>query len=580
MAGFIPKDFIQDLVARADIQAVVDQRVPLKKAGRNYQACCPFHSEKTPSFTVAPDKQFYHCFGCQAHGNAIDFIMAFEGLEFPDAVEVLASEMGLDVPRERRSPQAQARAATSESDFELMQSVARFYETQLRTHAQRHAVIDYLKNRGITGQVAKEYGLGFAPESWHAVLNQFGQTKQKQEQLLALKIIHQGESGKRFDFFRNRIMFPIRDRRGRVVGFGGRVLEGDGPKYLNSPETRLFRKGHELYGFYEMKQRERTLSQVIIVEGYMDVVALAQYDIHHAVATLGTAATKDQLALLFRQSPQIICCFDGDQAGRDAAWRVVENALSLLKDQHDLRFLFLPEGEDPDSIVRKEGQAGFLKRLEQAEPFRQYFYNHLSQTLDLSQDAGKGALINQAQTLINQIPSVFYQNILLEELAYRLGRDISQLDAFIQVETPKNKQFLKVETQNYTPVERAIGLLIQHPKLGRLVPVNLLLEKLKLPKAQLFVTLHKQANEAEQTTAQLLERWRATENYDELVQLALWDHQIMPDSLEQEFSDTYLYLIDRYLEQRYETLSRLPPEQLTKERLRELDKLIRTLKRR
>lgn len=578
MAGLIPKDFIQDLVARADIHSIVDARVRLKKAGRNYQACCPFHSEKSPSFTVAPDKQFYHCFGCGAHGNAIDFIMEYDGLEFPDAVEVLAAELGLEVPREKGKGGPSRDRAEIEDDFEVMEKVTQFFMQQLRTHEKSAQVIEYLKNRGLTGETAKAFGIGYAPSEWDSVLKMFGSNAKAEQQLLALKLVNENDRGRRFDFFRDRLMFPIRDRRGRVVGFGGRVLDNEqGPKYLNSPETRLFHKGRELYGFYEMKQHYKQLEQVIIVEGYMDVVALAQHGVRNAVASLGTAATPDQLQLLFRQAPHVVCCFDGDRAGREAAWRALENALPLLRDGHDLRFLFLPEGDDPDSIVRTEGQEGFLKRIEQATSLRNYFFEHLSATIDLTQDAGKGALIAAAKPLIERMHSEFYRDLMLEELARRLGRDVAQLEQMIAKPTVKMPVADTAEKRG-TPIERAMGLLVQHPQLGKIVPVNNALETLKMEGAKIFVALHRQTYSNELNTAQLLEGWRGTRYEEGLRNLAQWNHQILDEHLEQEFKDTYMFLIDRYLEQRYEELRALPSEQLTNERLREIDQIIRALK--
>lgn len=577
MTGLIPKDFIQDLVARADIHSVVDARVRLKKAGRNYQACCPFHSEKSPSFTVAPDKQFYHCFGCGAHGNAIDFVMEYDGLSFPDAIEVLAAELGLEVPRSQG--RGSGRAQTDiEADFSLMEQVTQFYRQQLREHKNSAQVIDYLKQRGLTGEIAKTFSIGYAPDEWDTVLKKFGGAGKAAARLLALKLISENDRGRRFDFFRDRLMFPIRDRRGRVVGFGGRVLSNEqGPKYLNSPETRLFHKGRELYGFYEMRQHHRQLEQVLIVEGYMDVVALAQHGIRNVVASLGTAATSEQLQLLLRQAPQIICCFDGDRAGRDAAWRALENALPLLRDGQDLRFLFLPDGEDPDSIVRREGQQGFMQRIEQATSLRQYFFEHLATNVDLTQDAGKAALVAAAKPLIEQMQSEFFRDLMLEELARRLGRDVAQLDQLIA--KPSVKMPPQTQTKKRSaPIERAIGLLLQHPALGQLVPVNNALEQLKTSGIKVFLALHRQTAQQQLTTAQVLEGWRGTRHEGYLRELAQWDHQVLTEHLEQEFKDTYLFLIDRYLEQRYEELKALPPAELTTERLRELEQILRALK--
>lgn len=580
MAGFIPKDFIQDLVARADVVSVVDSRVRLKKAGKNYQACCPFHNEKSPSFSVAPDKQFYHCFGCGAHGNALDFIMEFDGLEFPDAVEELASMLGLEVPREQRPGNKPARdRAEIEDDFELMERCARFFSQQLRDNPNRERVINYLKGRGLSGEVVRDFGIGYAPEQWDAILREFGKSPDRQKQLLALKMITENDRGKRFDFFRDRIMFPIRDRRGRVVGFGGRVLDSGEPKYLNSPETRLFHKGRELYGFFEMKQKHRDLDRVVIVEGYMDVVALAQFGVTNAVAALGTAATSDHLQLLFRQAKQIICCFDGDRAGRDAAWRALENALPLLRDGTDLQFLFLPDGEDPDTIVRAEGAEGFNQRLDQAMAFREYFYDHLTEQVDLRTDAGKAELVGQAKQLIAKVASEFYRDLLTESLAHRLGRTVGEIERLIPAAEQSASRKDAPKRDKVTPVSRAIGLLVQHPRLGQLVPVHEELTGLALPGMKVFMELHRQTAERTLTSAQVLENWRGSKFENRLRELASWDHQVQEENLEDEFSETYRYLIDRYLEQRYEELKALPTAELTRERLQELNELLRLMKR-
>ncbi|CUS48293.1 MAG: DNA primase DnaG [Idiomarinaceae bacterium HL-53] len=577
MAGLIPRDFIQDLIARADIVSVVDSRVRLKKAGKNYQACCPFHGEKTPSFTVAPDKQFYHCFGCGVHGNAIDFIMEYEGLEFPDAVEALASDMGLEVPREKGTGQSRDRAEI-EDDFALMEKATQFFEQQLRKHPNSQRVIDYLRGRGLTGEIVKQFGIGYAPEGWDGLLKALGGNSKRESQLLALKLITENDRGKRFDFFRDRIMFPIRDRRGRVVGFGGRVLDNEqGPKYLNSPETRLFHKGRELYGFYEMKQHSKQLEQVVIVEGYMDVVALAQHGVYNAVAALGTAATPDHLQLLFRQTQQVVCCFDGDRAGRDAAWRALENALPLLRDGHDLRFLFLPDGDDPDSLVRREGAEGFASKLAQARSFKDYFFDHLSADVDLSSDAGKASLLAKVRPLLNTMQSDFYRELLHEELAKRIGRSTAQLEALEKGTKPNRAN--TDSRQKLSPVERAMGLLVQYPHLGRLVKVNNTLEKLKMEGAKVFIALHRQTHTAELNTASVLEGWRGTKYEAQLRELAQWQHQVDEANIEKEFKETYVFLIDRYLEQRYEELRLLPEEELTRERKLELVQLLQVIKR-
>lgn len=549
MAGLIPKSFIQDLIERADVVEVVDSRVPLKKAGKNYQACCPFHHEKTPSFTVAPDKQFYHCFGCGEHGNALDFLMKFDGLEFPEAVEELAHMLGLEVPRETSSnPAADARKRAQEaSDYEQMERAAKFFTHQLRHHQNSSQVIDYLKGRGISGETVKQFQIGYAPDGWDGLLKALGTDQRSRQQLIDLKLINRNDQGRHYDFFRDRLMFPIRDRRGRVVGFGGRILQGDGPKYLNSPETRIFHKGRELYGLYEARQAYRELPQVVIVEGYMDVVALAQAGINFAVASLGTATTTEQLQLLFRATRQVTCCYDGDRAGRDAAWRALENALPLLHDGIELKFLFLPEGEDPDSLVRKEGADGFLQRLAQAQSFTDYFFSHLTDTIDIQSDAGKSLLLKQAKPLLERVASDFYRQTLMERLARLLRREVSQLSTLIQgVATTKPHQ----PQLKMTPMRRAIALLIQHPEIGKEVPLHPELAGLKQPGIKLLLKLHEQTHQGYRSMAQLLELWRGDRAENALRQLASWEHHLSPDRVAQEFFDVFGYFIDLFVEQR------------------------------
>lgn len=549
MAGLIPKSFIHDLIERADVVEVVDSRVPLKKAGRNYQACCPFHNEKSPSFTVAPDKQFYHCFGCGEHGNALDFLMKFDGLEFPEAVEELAHMLGLEVPRETSgNPAADARKRAQESsDYEQMELAAKFFAHQLRQHSNSATVIDYLKGRGLSGEIVKQFQIGYAPDGWDGLLSSLGKDQRSKDQLVDLKLVNRNDQGRYYDFFRDRVMFPIRDRRGRVVGFGGRILEGDGPKYLNSPETRIFHKGRELYGFYEARQANRELQQVVIVEGYMDVVALAQAGISYAVASLGTATTTDQLHMLFRATRRVVCCYDGDRAGRDAAWRALENALPLLNDGIELSFLFLPDGEDPDTLVRKEGAAAFTGRLNQAQSFTDYFFAHLTETIDVQSDAGKSLLLKQAKPLIERVASEFYRDTLMERLARLLRRETSQLIG--QIKAPIAAKAPQ-DALKMTPMRRAIGLLVQHPYLGQEIPLHHELRGLKQPGIDLLLKLHEQTQAQTLTSAQLLELWRGEPEEKALRQLARWQHHLETDRVNQEFFDIFAYFIDQFVEQR------------------------------
>src|SRR3990167_4049159 len=349
MTGTIPREFIDLLLAKIDLVDLINAQIPLrKKSGNNYFACCPFHNEKSASFSVSQPKQFYYCFGCGAHGNAIDFMMQHDHLNFPEAIEALAKYAGMDVPHTHESIKKNHSVSTL---HELMQTITTYYYDHMR---QSTRAISYLKKRGISGAIAQQFMIGYAPDSWSHVLDQFGKTDADKKHLLdAGLIIKREEAHQYYDRFRDRIMFPIHDHRGRIIGFGGRIIDEGEPKYLNSPETILFQKGHELYGLYHAIKANRTLNHILIVEGYMDVVALFQHNITYAVATLGTATTEHHLQRLFRYTSEIIFCFDGDAAGKHAAWRAVQVLLPIMQDHLQIRFLFLPDGEDPDSFIRK-----------------------------------------------------------------------------------------------------------------------------------------------------------------------------------------------------------------------------------
>ena len=576
MAGQIPRQFIDDLLARTDIVELIDQRVPLKKAGRNYSACCPFHNEKSPSFTVSPDKQFYHCFGCGAHGNAISFMMEFEQLEFVEAIEELAQLHHMDVPREQgKGP---ARPAAQADDYSLMQQAAQFYQLQLQQHPDSPAVREYVKKRGLSEKTVQDYALGYAPNSWDSLLKQLSPTANRalRDQLFELRLTNRNDNGREYDFFRDRLMFPIRDKRGRVIAFGGRVL-GDGtPKYLNSPESRLFHKGRELYGLFEARQQPGNLEQVLIVEGYMDVVALAEHDIRFAVACLGTATTSDHMHTLFRYTPRVVCCYDGDRAGRDAAWRALQNALPQLKDGVELNFVFLPDGEDPDTLVQKEGKAAFLQRVATATPLSQYFFEHLLQEFDPATDAGKSALSVKAAELIKQIPSEFYREALTDKLANLLGKPRQQLKTSVQ----RAANRVKAPTFKITPMRRAIALLLQYPHLVNVMPQAPELADTNIPGMSLLLSLQQRLTaNPELTTAQLIEHWRDLPEHSILLTLASWDHQILPEQLSQDFIDTFHSIEDQYLQQRLEALERKDKlQQLGKAEWHEYKLLLQALK--
>lgn len=424
MAGRIPEHFIQDLLARTDLVALIDSRVPLKKAGRNYSACCPFHQEKTPSFTVAPDKQFYYCFGCGASGNAVGFLMEYDHLSFPEAVEQLATRAGLEVPREGGGDarKEKARRDRLQTLYDLLARAERFYRQQLKNAPERQKAVNYLKGRGLTGQIAARYGLGFAPPGYDNLSQGLSLDNEGIEQALtAGLLVRKEDSGRTYDKFRDRIQFPIRDGRGRTIGFGGRVL-GDGkPKYLNSPETPVFHKGKELYGLWEWRQSRDKTDRLYVVEGYMDVIALAQHGVPNAVATLGTATSEDHCHLLFRQVNEVVFCFDGDNAGRRAAWRALESALPALDDGKQARFLFLPEGEDPDTLVRAQGPEALLALTDKADTLATYLFRHLSEGLDLNTVDGRARLARLALPFLDKPAGPVYRALLEEELA-RLTR--------------------------------------------------------------------------------------------------------------------------------------------------------------
>ena len=418
------------MLGRVDIVEVIDRSVPLRKAGANYQACCPFHSEKTPSFTVSPTKQFYHCFGCGAHGTAIGFLMEYASQSFPEAVETLARDAGLEVPRSERPDEREQRRQTQDLS-EILLTAAKFYRAQLK---DAPGAIDYLKRRGLTGVVAAHFGIGYAPPGWQGLATPF--PAYDDHALEATGLVVAGENGKRYDRFRDRIMFPIHDSRGRVVGFGGRVLDAGEPKYLNSPETPVFSKGRELYGLYLARSAIRDAGHVVVVEGYMDVVALAQHGIGYAVATLGTSTTATHAQKLLRLSDVVVFCFDGDAAGRKAAWRALENVLPVLVDGKEARFLFLPDGEDPDDFVRRRGKDAFEQALTHAVPLSQYLLGELSARHSPTTAEGRAALVTAAKPLVGQINAPILATFVRRQLAELAGLPEAQLGSLVAPAAP------------------------------------------------------------------------------------------------------------------------------------------------
>ncbi|MDH5488252.1 MAG: DNA primase, partial [Gammaproteobacteria bacterium] len=474
MAGRIPKQFIDELLTRSDIVDVIDARVPLRKAGKDYKACCPFHEEKTPSFTVSADKQFYHCFGCGAHGSAIGFLMDYDHMSFVEAVEELAARAGLTVPKEAGAA-FEKEKDTGADLIELMREAVRFYRQQLREHPQAPRVVNYLKGRGITGEIANEFNLGFAPEGWDNLLRALGKDDNSREALARAGLAVKKDSGGYYDRFRDRVMFPIEDHRGRIVAFGGRIIDKGEPKYLNSPETPLFHKGRELYGLFHAREAIKRENRVMVVEGYMDVVALAQFGIDFAVATLGTATTRDHLERLFRHAPDVIFCFDGDRAGREAAWRALENVLPVLREGRQISYLFLPENDDPDTLVRKEGREAFLARLSKAIPLPDYLFDSLSRQVDLGRLDGRARLVELARPLLSNMPAGILREMMLGRLA-----ELSRLETVTlplnagspEPPPPTAREFRSSSRGPREPpsvVRLAIAILLQRPELARSV---------------------------------------------------------------------------------------------------------------
>ena len=545
MAGQIPQDFIDDLLARVDVVDIVDQRVTLKKSGTNYSACCPFHNEKTPSFTVSQTKQFYHCFGCSANGNAIRFLMEYEGMHFVDAIETLAESVGMEIPR---NAQANQPRDDTKPLYTLMESVAAFYRSQLKNAPE---AIEYLKERGLDGETAKRFGIGFIPDGWDTLQQHF---PNEESALTKTGMLIKPDGGKRpYQRFRNRIMFPIRDRRGRVIGFGGRVMDNQEPKYLNSPETPLFHKGSELYGLYEARKAAQDSNSVIVVEGYMDVVALAQHGIDNAVATLGTAANQQHSQTLYKAVSTIIFCFDGDRAGRAAAWRALQATLPCLQDGRDAHFLFLPDGEDPDSVVKAGGAAGFNDLLAQRIPIIDFLYQHLASDVDMTSIGGKATLAEKSKPLLATIPAGVYKQLAMRRLESLIGLSMGSERA---VHASKPQAAPRKRTDGgLTPMSRAVLLCLQHPLVVQHVPADDYEISQDLPGSDVLLKLIAYCDATPSiSTARLLERFAETDRYQYLVKLATKSY--WPDGREldeQTATNEFVHCIGRLRERSRKT---------------------------
>ena len=588
----LPQAFIDQVLDRTDIVDVVDRRVKLKKAGKNYSACCPFHQEKTPSFSVNPEKQFYYCFGCGAGGNALGFVMDYERMEFREAIESLAQAAGMELPSEEAdtTPQIDHQRPL----YEAMEKATRLYESLLRKHATRGRVVDYLKQRGLSGEIARDFRLGFAPEGWDNLMATLS-SEHEVEHALTAGLLIENDSGRKYDRFRDRVIFPIVNQRGKVIAMGGRVL-GDGkPKYLNSPETPLFSKSHELYGLHHIRKFAKNLSRIVVVEGYMDVIALAQFGIHYAVATLGTSVGKPHLEMLFRRVDQVVFCFDGDEAGRKAAFRGMEAALPMMEDGRQVKFLFLPEGEDPDSVVRNKGSQHLEHLFDNADPLETFLFDQMAQGIDLETMDGKARLSKLVAPYINLIPDGVFKTLLFKSLATRTDMDVESLRRLREIEKPVTEEYDSApgtepgETPNepdapfdypdgYGPTAdtddhsatsphrelhsavllRALGLIVLKPSSASAITDELLPEQDGML-SNLLHDLVKQVRETpELSTAALLGYWMGTDEGELLSEAAA--KEVIDD--EQHISEHLMAILNKLSRDRHVTLLRKRAETL------------------
>ena len=587
MTGKIPQDFIDDLVARVDIVDVVDSRVPLKKAGKEYKACCPFHDEKTPSFTVSQQKQFYHCFGCGAHGTVIGFLMEYERLSFVEAIKDLANRLGIEVPREgEKDAKGPVRRPVDNNHYALLEKVSQYYRHQLKHHPDRQTAIDYLKNRGLTGEIAVEFELGFSPEGWNNLESALGGGASVRQSLLETGMMIQKDNGACYDRFRDRIMFPIRDRRGRIIGFGGRVLGEGTPKYLNSPETVLFHKGKELYGLYQARQTQRELDSILVVEGYMDVVSLAQHGIRNAVATLGTAITDQHIHELVRHTNEIVFCFDGDRAGKQAAWRALETVLPEVRDGLQVRFMFLPDGEDPDSMVRKTGKTAFETNIYNSMPLAEFMYETLLNKADIRRLDGRARLVDIAKPLVLRLKDSAFRTLLLERIATGAQLEASELrhQYGIQASTrlaggKTSATFTREKKDVASIVRKAIVLLLNRPSLVSSVGDISTLAEVRVPGtallAEMLEFLQVRPNVS---TAVLIEHYRDRKEAALLAKLAGQETYLHEEQMDKEFKDTLVQLENQGSE--YELDQLLQKSQYTELDKREKDELRELLMKR
>ena len=548
----IPDAFIDDLLARTDIVELIGSRVPLKRQGREYSARCPFHDERSPSFTVSPTKQFYHCFGCGAHGTAISFLMNYDRLEFLDAVDELAKRAGMDVPRDTLQRNVNP---DSVDMYTALEAADQFYRRQL---AATPKALEYFARRGVSDAVRAQFGLGYAPDGFSALRDALGTDPRRMKLLERVGLFSKNDKGHVYDKFRDRVMFPIHDRRGRTIAFGGRVLQkDDGPKYLNSPETPLFHKGRELYGLWQVRQANQKIARLIVVEGYMDVIALFQHGIAQAVATLGTATTPDHAELLFRNAPDVYFCFDGDAAGRRAATRAMDSVLPRMKDGRQAFFLFLPDGEDPDSLVRAEGAAGFDARLVQAVPLSQFFFDELAADVNLSTLDGKARLAERAKPLLAQIPDGAFADLMRQRLTEITGVGAARAGEAAPPSAPARMQRppMPAHTQKRSLVRSAIALLLQRPALALSTPAPYAFAGLQQPGVPLLVELMDLVHaRPDITTGALLEHYAEREEGAALQKLAMLEMPGEDATWQTEFHDALAQLEKQTLQQRLDAL--------------------------
>jgi DNA primase len=532
MSGRIPREFIDDLLVRVDIVDLIDSRLPLKKSGANYVACCPFHTEKTPSFSVSRKKQFYHCFGCGASGNAISFLMDFNHLEFVEAVEDLATFIGIEVPREAVGQKNQPPKESLDALLALMEQVALFYVTELQASPKAN---DYVKTRGINTETAREFALGYAPDKWDALSGRFNQDLLIQAGLLIKK-----DDGKAYDPFRGRLMFPIRDKRGRIIGFGGRVLDDSLPKYKNSPETRLFHKGKEVYGLYELLKKNSKPARILIVEGYLDVIALAQYGVHYAVATLGTATSEAHLELLFRFSSELVLCFDGDKAGVNAAWKAIAAIFPCLKGGRAVHIMLLPQSHDPDSLIREQGLETFEQRVETAQVLSDYFFEHFSKDLSLSNMESRSRLIEEAKSFLSQLPIGAYREMMVAKLSSLADLHVKDHESIRAYQNLDRKNQQKTVRPSLPRV--ALALLIQHPELAKILDEKAVeIDTLDFAGVDFFKKILQIIHQYKPlNSAALLEYYRDTS--EEKTVKALAGLPVPDERVELEFYDTIMSL--------------------------------------